>query len=294
MTMSQPISFKAVRQLAAKALSEGGERVAQTRVKWAVAHRCEAPVTVELFARPQQFTVERSLGAYRIKAPVFSDSDRGGYQGPLPVEGFQWDKGMSHPLTVEMEVPCRRCHSCLERRARIWAHKAKTEIEAAPRTWFCTFTLTPHEHFMAKCRAALLYAKSSAGDFEAASPEEQFRARCEAIGPELTRYMKRVRKNSGAKIRYLIVAERHKSGLPHYHALVHEVGPASPLRKRHLKDAWRMGFSDCRLITDPRAAWYVCKYLSKDMATRVRGSLLYGVTAEGGQTTLVDSKGIFA
>lgn len=115
-------------------------------------------------------------------------------------------------------------------------------------------------------------------DYDALSEEEQFRERVRAISPEITKFIKRVRKNSGAPLRYLWVAERHKSGAPHFHMLVHEVDEASPVRYDVLTSAWWFGFTRFKLIEDTKAAGYVSKYLSKDACARVRASLHYGST----------------
>jgi hypothetical protein len=116
-------------------------------------------------------------------------------------------------------------------------------------------------------------------DFERLPPAEQFSLRHTEISRELTKYLKRVRKESGAKFRFLLVAEAHKSGLPHYHLLLHEHDQFRPVRKSVLEAQWKAyGFSKWRLIEDERAARYVCKYLSKDAIARVRASIRYGST----------------
>ena len=94
---------------------------------------------------------------------------------------------------------------------------------------------------------------------------------------DVTLFLKRVRKNSGAAFRYLVVGEAHKSGVPHYHVLVHEASRVQ-IPHRLLKDAWQAGFSDFKLA-DAKAAGYVAKYISKDVAARVRASAHYGDTS---------------
>jgi len=48
--------------------------------------------------------------------------------------------------------------------------------------------------------------------------------------------------------------------------------------ERVLRRQWTLGFSKFNLVDekDPRAAHYVCKYLSKTAEARVRASLQYG------------------
>jgi hypothetical protein len=128
-------------------------------------------------------------------------------------------------------------------------------------------------HFLSLARAT---AARKGYDFEDQTNEKQFIARNAEISKEITRYIKRVRKNSAASLRYLVVTEAHKSGDPHYHALIHEVHPDEPVRKAILKDCWKLGFSHHKLVKDPIHASYVCKYLSKTMSARVRASQHYG------------------
>lgn len=73
-----------------------------------------------------------------------------------------------------------------------------------------------------------------------------------------------------------MVAERHKSGLPHYHALVHEVHQLYPVTYRILTDAWDYGHIHAKLVQGPAAARYCAKYLSKSAEARVRASGAYG------------------
>jgi len=88
-----------------------------------------------------------------------------------------------------------------------------------------------------------------------------------------TDYMKRVRKQSGAPLRYLLAVEEHKDGFPHLHALVHEWG--TEVGKRALQGTWLYGHSHVKLA-DLAAAKYVCKYVTKSPVARLRASLHYG------------------
>jgi hypothetical protein len=83
-------------------------------------------------------------------------------------------------------------------------------------------------------------------------------------------------------MRFLLVAEAHKTGLPHYHALIHEVDPERPVRSRILRQQWTLGFSQCKLVAqgdETKSASYVAKYLAKSAAARVRASQGYGQNA---------------
>lgn len=182
---------------------------------------------------------------------------------------------------LEIMCRCRSCPSCLRYRRDLWSSRAARETLAGKRTWFGTLTLSPAEHYRVLCQARVDYP-----DFDQAHPDDQFRMRHEVISKEITKYLKRVRKTTGAKIRYLLVTEAHKSGLPHYHILVHEVTEQRVTQRELTKD-WKSGFSKWKLLTDPAAISYVCKYLAKDDRARVRASIRYGkderLNQEGGK-----------
>ena len=158
---------------------------------------------------------------------------------------------------MAMYVRCRKCPHCRTRRAREWRYRAKFEILNSSRTWHCTFTVRPHER-------VLLRLKAGSWDYDALSAE---------VSKEFTKYLKRLRKNSGVRFRYLLVFEKHKDGFPHLHCLIHEVG--QNLTKRRIQGTWKLGFSDCKLC-DGQAANYVTKYIFKENWRRVRSSLTYG------------------
>lgn len=156
-----------------------------------------------------------------------------------------------------MYVRCRKCPHCRSIKARQWRYRAKFEIYNSSRTWFCTYTVNPDNRM-------LLRLKANSWDYEALSKE---------LSKDFTKYLKRLRKNSGVKFRYLLVFEKHKDGFPHLHCLIHEVG--QNLTKRQIQGTWKLGFSDCKLC-DGQAANYVTKYIFKENWRRVRSSLTYG------------------
>lgn len=238
--------------LARHALDRGARVEKPGQVQWDVYGRCTSPVVVERHAR------ERSV----------SDP-----------HAYQLGKREFLPLTVTMETPCRKCEACLRHRARSWALRAQQEINAAARTWFATLTLSPDKHYLMLLRArARLSARGVS--FEALTPEEQFAERHASVSEELTLWVKRLRKNTEAPLRLLLVAEAHKTGLPHYHGLIHEQDPERPVRHAQLAGSWPHGFTKFKLVAPDegarRTAWYVCKYLTKDNRARVRASLSYG------------------
>lgn len=135
--------------------------------------------------------------------------------------------------------------------------------------------MRPEEHYRALSAARAKLAEQGL-DYDALDYGDQFRSLVQASSRELTLYFKRLRKQSRGKFRYMVVAERHKSGWPHWHVLLHDLDPMNPVRHKLLTDQWHLGFTHYRLATDARAASYVAKYISKSLATRVRASLGYG------------------
>lgn len=241
------------RDLISQALAAGAIRHGLTRIVWNISGRCEAPPT---FARSQR------------------------WEGP---------KGNGPLMELEMIVPCRRCKRCLAQRAAEWAARARVEFDAAGgRTWFGTLTLSPDAHYASQC-IAMNYARLRAsGEWGELDEDTRFRLRVQAIGPELQRYLKRVRMESGAKLRYLLVAEAHQSGMPHFHILIHEVDGAEPVRHATLQSQWRLGFSNFKLAKDKRASLYVTKYLTKSARARVRASRAYGRAEDRRTNTIVN------
>lgn len=257
------------------AAATGAVRRSLTTFEWDISNACENPVRFSLGGHPAQvFTRAVANLPVAHQARLAPEVDR------IDLQSRHWvgDKGHNYPVFVDMTVQCRRCPTCLQRRARLWAHKAQEEMARASRTWFATYTASPDQHYRWRTVARMARLEASA-PFDGETDAIEFRELVAAAGADLTRYWKRVRKQSGAPIRYFCVAEKHTeklSGLPHFHALIHEVDPARPIRKAVLKDQWTCGFSRFKLVEDRSMVWYLCKYLSKDMDARVRASLWYG------------------
>lgn len=167
-------------------------------------------------------------------------------------------------VTVEMSVRCRTCHKCLKARAAKWRIRALEEFQIAERVWFGTFTFQPHLQFIAKAEASVTPGFPQMNEYE------QYRAVDAKLYKHVQLFFKRVRKNSGAHLRYILVSEQHKSGAVHFHALLFQVGEI-PITWRVLADAWTYGFSTFKLA-DSKAVHYVVKYLTKARGTRVRAS----------------------
>lgn len=193
----------------------------------------------------------------------------------LGVTSLGWTNMSSEIRYILM---CRRCENCLHRRASRWAVRARNELAMAHRSWFVTLTLEPQRQYWAKAQAIRRAAKAAV-TWETLSEADKFKRHCREISPEITRWLKRVRKQSGAPLRYALVVERHVSGEPHFHALVHEVDQTKPVTYRQIVGAWRWGFAHSKLVHMDEGLsvhWYVAKYLAKSSLARVRASRHYG------------------
>lgn len=228
----------------------GFDRFGNRRALWDVSRGCDNPVPVTRFSRQTGL-------AKNLRKP--------GYRPPM--------------IELIFLTPCRKCSVCLNREARLWARRARIEIEQAERTWFGTLTLRPDAHIWVDA-----VASSTCWDFSQRSQSEKFRMQSKIVAAEVTKFLKRVREASSARFRYLLVSEVHDGadtsdfmrGRVHLHLLMHEFA-GQPIRKALLEDQWRLGFSSWKLTGDPRAAWYVAKYISKAREARTRASLGYGL-----------------
>ncbi|TXG98910.1 MAG: hypothetical protein E6R08_03530 [Nevskiaceae bacterium] len=237
-------------RVAAKALNHGATMRTAATMHWNVAGRCQRPVN------------RVHVGSKVVKHSF----------------DFKRSTEISESRFIDMEVRCRRCSDCLQHRRRYWARLAEREINVSARTWLVTLTLTPDQQNKAYYAACLRLARSAI-DFDGLDPEQQFAERVAEIGPEITLWLKRVRKQSGAKLRYLLVVEAHKSGLPHFHLLLHEADVEHPVRKRTIVEQWKLGFGHAKLVAqgeNRRFAHYVTKYLTKSFLCRARASQKYG------------------
>lgn len=253
-----------VQAMMGRALAAGGVRRSLTHVHWDVSGKCETPHLMEIEGRldkPRRDPWGHTNIVHQGVLTHFDDC--------LPQQA---------PLLLVMETRCRKCPPCLRLRGWEWRTRMCAEILAAPRTWFGTLTLRPEEHIRAEYRA---HARLSSGgtDFAKLDPGSQFREVHAEISRDLTLWLKRIRKESGATLRYCLVAEAHKSGDPHYHVLVHETVGGGSVKERQLRQQWTLGHSKFNLVTDKKAAAYVAKYLSKSSLARVRASIDYGNTS---------------
>lgn len=234
---------------------------------WNMAGDCERSLRVELWGHPQP---------------------------PVDRRHVNVAVGLEKPTGLTLEVRCRQCRKCLLYRRRVWANRAKVEWSLSHRTWLGTLTWPMEHHQVRLARARHRLGKRGI-DFDALPPTVRFMRLCDQYGTDVTRWLKRVRKRSGAKLRCLVVAEAHKSGWPHYHCLVHEVGESDEVGERVLRGAWAEyhGHAKFNLVRDAIAATYATKYLSKSALARVRASRRYGFSTLEGEDARMHRKPMF-
>lgn len=257
-------------RLASRAMESGATRTGPLTIEWDISGKCQAP-------RGRDLTLKK-VGEYRR---TIGWQDRAAWQRQSGVVRLiRPPKAKLLPLgfTVRMTVRCRQCDVCRKMRRMLWADRARRELKASPRTWFGTLTLHPDEQFRYLTLARKRWERHG-GDYDALPYAKQFRLRVAVASPDITRYIKRVRKECAAPLRYLWVSEAHQSGSPHFHALLHEVSPDSVVTHACLSGQWPHGFTKWKLVKDLRSGLYLTKYLSKSTASRVRASVDYGNTS---------------
>lgn len=150
-------------------------------------------------------------------------------------------------------VPCGRCISCKKRRASAWAFRLMQEDKIATSSHFVTLTynddnlpmLSPMA-MMCKCR----YREGFYGD-------QATLCRC-----DMQKFFKRLRKNTGKKLRYYAVGEYGTdTKRPHYHAIMYNCSSDDIFNAWHVngKILGQVKFGD----THRAAIQYVTNYLNK-------------------------------
>ena len=254
--------------LQARALADGATRPTEGSAEWDVAGRGK-----------QRCILPRSIDLMKHQGDSYLVPDKA-----------------KHMSRLYLKVRCRICEPCLKARGSYWKLAAMREIVIAQRTWFLTLTFGEDWRLRARYSADLRLAKAG---IEKPCAKDIFAARLKELGPEVTRFLKRLRKNSKSSFRYLLIWEDHKCeceeceplpkslpghyGFPHAHLLLHEKqGQTVPWSD--IDRSWNAGFHKSKLVqaADPKEihkkAAYICKYLSKSMLSRVRASLGYGST----------------
>jgi len=250
----KPIPPEHFLNLARKAFDSGATPNGVS-LHWDASGECSQPVNVVYMTTFERDVLWRANGEW-------ADGLAGAHWIPVPTGHPRQQIRDGEVRYMDILNPCRKCFACLKARSLLWGSRAFHETNWSTRTWMLTFTLNPHERMIAAINARERYG------------DESFQSLARIMGRWFTLYMKRVRKQAkGVPLRYLLAVEEHKDGFPHLHALIHERGPV--VGKRLLQEQWTHGFSHCKLA-DPRAARYVTKYVSKQLASRVRASQRYG------------------
>lgn len=220
-----------------------GSKLSKTSLHWDIAGRCKVPVHRVLAAR----------------ADVGSPDPRS--------------------LYLTLKVKCRKCDDCRLVRQLAWRQRMRNEVRTSHRTWFGSLTLSPEMQFQMLTRARAAAIKGGWEPDREWTVREEFLARDAQAYKEVQKFFKRVRKETAlppASLKYVVVTEAHKSGLPHFHVLVHEKFHGKHVRHKCLNHHWHLGFSNFKLLEDERQALYLAKYLSKDTTARIRPSGKYG------------------
>lgn len=143
------------------------------------------------------------------------------------------------------------------------------DAEFVARCRSCPQCVRAHRAFWAmRCQAEMLYAGVNymfTGTFADQTDDVG------VVGDECTRFLKRLRRRmergGAGRLRYLLVFEKHKTGMLHVHAILHGNSRAIGV----LADrCWTAGFSYTRWC-DLGAAGYVTKYVTKDLSDGTKG-----------------------
>lgn len=248
------------------------------QVSWNIAGNCQAPHCTVLTGRTRKRVDPVREALQTACNHVWPDAD---WEQWRPLRSNWKEAGYSsRSAYLELWTRCRKCTNCLRQRARLWRARAQSQVVDAARTWFITFTFNSAQRWRMELKARKLLADGGGDNWAALSDSERFICLHNEAARELTLWIKRVRKQThGAPIRYLLVAEAHKDGFPHYHMLLSEKH-AGTVSERLIRSEWRghgLGFCEGKLVEHAgRGASYVCKYLAKSMLARVRASQRYG------------------
>lgn len=258
------ISIEGLADLANRAMAHGATRIdGSNALEWEVNAYCENPFSRTLHAR--------------------------GYDREL--RKHKWAASPGSLSLHLIGLPCRKCSKCRYVHSTMWRDRIVDECHNHKRSWFVTLTMNPAEHqrsFMQEMRD-----RNSSGwlDTDFDQPGQEWSLRASGASKLLTKFLKRVRKplvgEEAIQLRYVAVTERHKTGLPHLHLIMHEV--SGKLTYRRICDRWTHGFSDASLVRDnTKVGWYVAKYVTKDSLTRMRASQGYGKLPTTGRSDLVE------
>ena len=283
------LTFDQVKSVWTKALAAGATRHGLFTVEWDVSGGCLNPSHVELHARRDRRRRRSKSADLGWWLPPGSEDFERLVVDNGPTKEYQDRASPPGFLCVELWTRCRRCLPCRKAKAMLWRERAREELAASARSWIGCLTFSPEAYAIGIATAHAKLAKSGV-DLATLGDAEQQNEVIAALNPQITRWLKRVRKVTGAPLRYLLVWERGETeGRLHAHILLHEQDRASPVRKLLLEAQWKgVGHSHWRLVHSERgAAGYLTEYISKEMLARVRASFRYGKNC---LTTLAPTK----
>lgn len=145
----------------------------------------------------------------------------------------------------EWLVRCRKCANCRNAKRSLWSRRILDECTRHRNNWLFTGTFANQTR----------------------DPD--------TVNAEITKFLKRLRKNTKAKVRYFAAIEPHKTGNLHCHLMIHS---NDPVTYRAIKQAWKVGFSDAKRVTIGGTG-YAAKYVAKEISgrrLRTRASRSYG------------------
>ena len=132
-------------------------------------------------------------------------------------------------------VPCGRCYACKLNKARAWSVRIINEVKHSPSSCFITLTYNP----------------------------ENLPKNGSVVVEDCQKFLKRLRKNTGKKIRYFLGSEYGEEGKrPHYHLICFGIGKEE---RPTIDKSWGLGFVDVSDVTLDRAL-YVAKYTLKKLS----------------------------
>lgn len=146
----------------------------------------------------------------------------------------------------ELTLPCGQCIECKSKRASDWALRAKHEISLHDENCFLTLTYDDDN------LPSRLIVKS-----------------------EFQKFMKRLRKKTKCKLRYMVSHEYGgKTGRPHHHAIIFGYNPSNQVFQQNspsgeplftstdIDELWTNGFHSIGTAT-ARSAYYIASYSLK-------------------------------
>lgn len=178
---------------------------------------------------------------------------------------FSLNKALEYGPPVLVKLPCKQCIGCRLDYSRQWADRCMLEMQSHEESWF--LTLTYDDDHLPKTYQARLETGEVIAPVATLVPRD------------LQLFFKRLRFNSGQKIRYFACGEYGSQTMrPHYHAIV--FGLSIPDKVPYAKSAlgyqyynsalldatWRQGY-----VVVGEATWDTCAYTARYILKKQTG-----------------------